>query len=487
METRNWSEEGAAGGSSSVFNWLDELAKEAWLNEEAEEDVGVHGDGLVSENWPFPAVEAARPLPRLPPTAFAGQRSRRRQPRFQPTLPVVRDLSPAPPPPTPSCAPPPPPTTSVVGQAEESLDRLGPVDKGKGKAVDEEQPAGRPTFQQTVAATPTSSPSQAPPIPRLPSPLPSFVCRMLETSAPPPLADRPLHPDLLRERVPVATASPPTSATTLPVPRTRPPIPQLPPFVHSPSPTKRAPTTPMAPTERPVTPLQVAQPELKSRWSPSPPPSPTKVQKLMKAMSFASLRSQKSKTSLREQSSSSSVPPVPDLPPTTPDTTKRQSDRSSASTKMSFGSFGKGSLGRGNSSSQKSNWVAAAFGRDSSSITPPRTASGRTERSSTTERSSGSSLTSSALSRQASTITPERPQAGLSSLPLLPAASTFHPEPPSATHIVPPMPPVPQSPPHPSDLHRKISMPSMFLRKKQSSLNKKEDPRENKGEDEEGK
>ncbi|CAP64697.1 uncharacterized protein PODANS_5_9715 [Podospora anserina S mat+] len=461
METGNWSEEGAAGGSSSAFSWLDELAEEAWLNKEAEEDVGVRGDGLVSESWPFPAVEAARPLPRLPSTAFAGQRSRRWQPRFQPTLSVVRDLSPAPPPPTPSCAPPSPPTTSVVGQAEESLDRLGPVDKGKGKAVDEEQPAGRPTFQQTVATAPTSSPSQAPPIPRLPSPLPSFVRRMLETSAPPRLADRPLHPDLLRER--------------------------LPPFVHSPSPTKRASTTPMAPTERPVTPLQVAQPELKSRWSPSPPPSPTKVQKLMKAMSFASLRSQKSKTSLREQSSSSAVPPVPDLPPTTPDTTKRKSDRSSASTKKSFGSFGKSSLGRGSSSSQKSNWVAAAFGCDSSSITRPRTASGRTERSSTTERSSGSSLMSSALSRQASTITPERPQAGLSSLPLLPAASTFHPEPPSATHIVPPMPPVPQSPPHPSDLHRKISMPSMFLRKKKSSLNKKEDPQENKGEDEEGK
>lgn len=208
METGNWSEEGAAGGSSSAFSWLDELAEEAWLNKEAEEDVGVHGDGFVSENWPFPAAEAARPFPRLPSTAFAGQRSRRRQPRFQPTLSVVRDLSPAPPPPTPSCAPPPPPTTSVVGQAEESLDRLGPVDKGKGKAVDEEQPAGRPTFQQTVAAAPTSSPSQAPPIPRLPSPLPSFVRRMLETSAPPRLADRPLHPDLLRERVPVATASP---------------------------------------------------------------------------------------------------------------------------------------------------------------------------------------------------------------------------------------------------------------------------------------
>ncbi|KAK0667475.1 hypothetical protein QBC41DRAFT_228378 [Cercophora samala] len=451
MATGNRNEKGAAGGSLSAF--LDEVVEELWLNEEAGEDVGVHGDGLTSASRSCPTVEGTRPLPRLPSTAFVGQRSWRRKPRFQPSLAAVRDLSPVPP--APSRPPPPPPTTVVAEMAEESLDRLAPVDKGKGKAVDEEQPAGRPTFRQRVKnRAGLSFPSQAPPIPRLPSPLPFFVRRtMSETSAPPRLADRPLHPDLFRDREPLA------------------------PFNHSTSPTKRASTGTMAPKERPVTPSQVAQPELKSRWSPSPP-SPNKVQKLMKAMSLANLRSQKSKTNLRnEQSDASSVPPVPALPPTTPNTTNRSSNQSSASTKKSFGSFGRSSFRRGSSSSQKSTWMSTAFGRDSSA-TRPRTASGRTE------RSSASSSLSTVLSRQASKITPERTHAELLALPALPPLSTFQPVPPPATPVVPPMPSVPQSPLRPSGVRRKISVPSMFLRKKKSSLIKEEDTVEEEGAEE---
>ncbi|KAK0721556.1 hypothetical protein B0T21DRAFT_414732 [Apiosordaria backusii] len=448
----------ALGGLSAL---LDEVVEEIWFNEEAEEEVGVRGDDFASASCSRPTVEAEKPLPPLPSTTFEGHGSWRRKPRFRPSLSAVRDVSPVPP--VPNCPPPPPPTMSMLNRTEASSDEMGPADKGKGKAVDEEQTASRPTFRQQLATSPAdtqaglSFSSAAPPIPRLPSPLPSFVRRMTETSAPPRLADRPLHPDLFRERVPVVTASQPTPTT---VPQTRPPIPQVTPFIHSPSP-KRASAATMAPTDRPVTPPQVARPELKSRWSPSPAPSPTKVQQLMKAMSFANLRSQKSKTNLPDQPSSSSVPPpVPPLPPTTPKTTKRSSNRSSAGTKKSSGSFG-----RGTSPSHKAHYMAAAscldptfMAHDTTGVTRPRTAS---------ERTSASSTIGTALSRQASTITPERTQAELPPLSPLPPLSAFPP--------VPHMSAAPSSPPRPTGPCRKISMPTLFPRKKKSSVGKKED------------
>lgn len=60
MEMGNWSEEGVVGGSFFVFSWLDELVEEVWFNKEVEEDVGVCGDGLVSESWFFFVVEVVR-------------------------------------------------------------------------------------------------------------------------------------------------------------------------------------------------------------------------------------------------------------------------------------------------------------------------------------------------------------------------------------------------------------------------------------------
>ncbi|KAK4198842.1 hypothetical protein QBC40DRAFT_330357, partial [Triangularia verruculosa] len=469
---------------------LDEVAEEIWLSEEAEEEVGVCGDGLGSASCPRPVVEAPRPLPPLPSAAFEGQDSWRRKPRFRPSLAVVRDVSPAPP--LPSCSLALPPTTSTPNMAEASLEELGPADKGKGKAVDEGQTPRGPTFRQRAVTAPMDVetrlpfPSVAPPIPRLPSPLPSFVRRMMETSvAPPRLADRPLHPDLFRKRVPVATATkatPGPTTPTQPAPRARPPIPQLTPFIHPTSPQQSS-TAPMAPTDRPVTPPQVAQPELKSRWSPSPQPSPTKVQKLMKAISFTSLRSQKSKTNLKDQPSSSSIPPVPALPPTTPSASKRSSNRSSAGTKKSSGSFG-----RGASPSHTSTWMAAAscldptfIGRNPSLITRPRTSSGRTER--TEKTSSTSSTFSMPLSRQASTVTPEGSLAGIPPLPPLSSYSAFPPVPPmpsapptlSAGPSVPPMTVAPRTPPRPTGPRRKVSMPKMFLRKKKSGVDKKEE------------
>ncbi|KAK4178563.1 hypothetical protein QBC36DRAFT_182302 [Triangularia setosa] len=423
---------------------LDEVAEEIWISEEAEEEVGVHGDGLASASWPRPTVETEKPLSPLPSMIFEGQGSWRRKPHFRPSLSAVRNMSPVPP--APSCPLLPPPTASVPAMTEASSDELDPADKGRGRAADEEKTASRPTFRLRMATAPTdtrtrlSFSSAAPPTPRLPAPLAFFVRRMWETSAPPRLADRPLHPDLLRERVT--------------------------PFIHAPS-LKRASTEPMAPMDRSLTPPQAAQPEPKSRWSPSPPPSPTQVQKFMNAMSFASLRSQKSKTNLQDQSSSCPVPPVPALPPTSLITTKRSSNRSSAGSKKSSDSFG-----RGTSPSLKSTWMTTAsvldptwMGRDVSSVSRPRTTSGRTE------RSSASSSLSMALSRQASTITPERTQAELPPLAPFPPLSASPPAPPQ----IPPMPAALSSPPHPPGLRRKISMPSMFLRKKKSSVGKKED------------